>query len=393
MLCSRSLICLFVGKDVRKLFKRKDSDAGERAKSLEDLRASLFSDLHSSEGAKRLQQRICGPTVALTFNFMVSVGIILMNKLVLGKVGFNYPIFLTFIHYVLSWFLMAILNVFSLLPASPSTKSTSASSLIALGIVMSLSNGLANVSLKYNSVGFYQMAKIAVTPTIVLAEFVFFSRRVTSQKVLALTVVSVGVAVATVSDLQFNLFGACMALAWIVPSAINKILWSNLQQQDNWTALSLMWKTTPITLLFLLALMPWLDPPGVLSFKWDFNSSAAIFSSAALGFLLQWSGALALGATSATTHVVLGQFKTCVILLGGFILFHSNPGITSICGAITALAAMSVYTYLNLPDSHQQATNGSPRHPQEMKSSQNSKTKLSKENGEAHSGDGSEESV
>eukprot|EP00268_Persea_americana_P014493 TRINITY_DN16455_c0_g1_i4.p1 TRINITY_DN16455_c0_g1~~TRINITY_DN16455_c0_g1_i4.p1 ORF type:complete len:238 (+),score=32.12 TRINITY_DN16455_c0_g1_i4:932-1645(+) len=237
------------------------------------------------------------------------------------------------------------------------------------------------------------MAKIAVTPTIVLAEFVFFSRRVTSQKVLALTVVSVGVAVATVSDLQFNLFGACMALAWIVPSAINKVLWSNLQQEDNWTAIALMWKTTPITLLFLLALMPWLDPPGVLSFKWDFNSSAAIFSSAALGFLLQWSGALALGATSATTHVVLGQFKTCVILLGGFILFHSNPGITSICGAITALAAMSVYTYLNLPDSHQQATNGSPRHPQEMKSSQNSKTKLSKENGEAHSGDGSEESV
>ena len=58
------------------------------------------------------------------------------------------------------------------------------------------------------------------------------------MQVLALTVVSVGVAVATVSDLQFNLFGACMALAWIVPSAINKILWSNLQQQDNWTALS-----------------------------------------------------------------------------------------------------------------------------------------------------------
>lgn len=58
------------------------------------------------------------------------------------------------------------------------------------------------------------------------------------MQVLALTVVSIGVAVATVTDLQFNLFGACMALAWIVPSAINKILWSNLQQQDNWTALA-----------------------------------------------------------------------------------------------------------------------------------------------------------
>lgn len=57
-------------------------------------------------------------------------------------------------------------------------------------------------------------------------------------QVLALTVVSVGVAVATVTDLQFHLFGACVALAWIVPSAVNKILWSRLQQQENWTALS-----------------------------------------------------------------------------------------------------------------------------------------------------------
>jgi solute carrier family 35 protein E3 len=57
-------------------------------------------------------------------------------------------------------------------------------------------------------------------------------------QVVALTVVSIGVAVATVTDLQFSLFGACVALAWIIPSAVNKILWSTLQQQDNWTALA-----------------------------------------------------------------------------------------------------------------------------------------------------------
>lgn len=58
------------------------------------------------------------------------------------------------------------------------------------------------------------------------------------MQVLALTVVSIGVAVATVTDLQFNFFGACIALAWIIPSAINKILWSILQQKSNWTALA-----------------------------------------------------------------------------------------------------------------------------------------------------------
>ncbi|RRT66288.1 hypothetical protein B296_00009952 [Ensete ventricosum] len=129
------------------------------------------------------------------------------------------------------------------------------------------------------SVGFYQMAKIAVTPTIVLAEFMLFSKKVSLQKVnifftlciisfilnflsgflsskekspsvfsyilfswamqvITLGIVSVGVAVATVTDLEFNFFGACVALAWIVPSAVNKILWSSMQQTGNWTALA-----------------------------------------------------------------------------------------------------------------------------------------------------------
>mgnify|MGYP007088658311 CR=1 FL=1 len=69
---------------------------------------------------------------------------------VLNNVKFKFPIFLTFIHYVVSWFLMAILNAFSILPASPSSKSTRLSTLITLGTVMSLSTGLANVSLTYN---------------------------------------------------------------------------------------------------------------------------------------------------------------------------------------------------------------------------------------------------
>jgi len=51
-------------------------------RALEDVRASLFNQFRSSEGAKRHQQRICGPAVALSFNFLVAVGIIFMNKMV-----------------------------------------------------------------------------------------------------------------------------------------------------------------------------------------------------------------------------------------------------------------------------------------------------------------------
>ncbi|KAL3508341.1 hypothetical protein ACH5RR_027742 [Cinchona calisaya] len=351
----------FLGKSARRFIKRKDSDAGEAGRALEELRSSLYNELRTSEGAKRQQQRYCGPQTAMTFNFMVAVSIILGNKLVMGRVGFNYPVLLTLIHYTIAWLLLAIFKMFSLLPVAPPSRATPKSSLISLGAVMSFASGLANISLKHNSVGFYQMAKIAVTPTIVIAEFIIFKKTVSFLKVMALIVVSIGVAVATVTDLEFNLFGAIIAVAWIVPSAINKILWSNLQQQGNWTALALMWKTTPYTILFLGALMPLLDPPGVSSFKWEVTNVTAILISALLGFLLQWSGALALGATSATSHVVLGQFKTCVILLSGYVVFGSDPGKLSICGAFAALIGMSYYTFLNLRESHQKESSLLPK--------------------------------
>ncbi|KAH0932088.1 hypothetical protein HID58_009205 [Brassica napus] len=363
LLTPRMMISSWLGKDAKKILKRKDSDAGEKGKALEDLRASLFNRFRSPETPKRQQQqqthRVCGPTVALTFNFFVAISIIFMNKWVLKNIGFEFPVFLTFIHYVVAFILMALLKSFSLLPAPPPSSKSSSLSLYTLGIVMSLSTGLANVSLKYNSVGFYQMAKIAVTPSIVFAEFLWYRKRVSFMKVVALTVVSVGVAVATVTDLQFSLFGACVALAWIIPSATNKILWSNMQQRENWTALALMWKTTPITLLFLVSMIPFLDPPGALSFDWSLANTSAIFVSAFLGFFLQWSGALALGATSAITHVVLGQFKTCVLLLGNFYIFGSNSGVVSVCGAIVAIIGTSLYTYLNTRNQSLKASSSS----------------------------------
>ncbi|THG10249.1 hypothetical protein TEA_003651 [Camellia sinensis var. sinensis] len=71
-----------LGKNVRRFIKRKDSDAGEAGRALEEIRGALYSEIRTSEGAKRQQQRLCGPVVAMTFNFMVAVGIIMANKLV-----------------------------------------------------------------------------------------------------------------------------------------------------------------------------------------------------------------------------------------------------------------------------------------------------------------------
>jgi len=95
-----------------------------------------------------------------------------------------------------------------------------------------------------------------------------------------------------------------------------------------------------------------------------------------LAFSYIFSLTLNYRATSAISHVVLGQFKTCVLLLGNYYLFGSNPGKISICGAFTAIAGMSMYTYLNL---RQPSNKPSPRQASILP-----KSKLSKENGSTH---------
>lgn len=103
------------------------------------------------------------------------------------------------------------------------------------------------------------------------------------------------------------------------------------------------------------------------------------------GFFLYFLGLEIYSATSAISHAVLGQFKTCVLLLGNYYLFGSNPGIISICGAVTAITGMSVYTCLNLK---QQSNKIFPQQVSHV-----AKSKLSKENGSSQNGHYGAESV
>jgi hypothetical protein len=40
-----------------------------------------------------------------------------------------------------------------------------------------------------------------------------------------------------------------------------------------------------------------------------------------------------------------------VIMLAGYLVFNSDPGFTSLCGAVIALGGMTVYTYLGIKES------------------------------------------
>jgi solute carrier family 35 protein E3 len=62
-----------------------------------------------------------------------------------------------------------------------------------------------NLSLQYNSVGFYQLMKVLTTPVVVVLQNVVYGIDLPWHLKAALAPVCVGVAMATVNDFSFNL--------------------------------------------------------------------------------------------------------------------------------------------------------------------------------------------
>mmetsp|Transcript_3269 Transcript_3269/g.4694 ORF Transcript_3269/g.4694 Transcript_3269/m.4694 type:complete len:154 (+) Transcript_3269:75-536(+) len=89
-------------------------------------------------------------------NFLSSAGIVITNKILMEKFHFNFATTLTFIHFVCTFVLLLTVSAFGLyqmkeLPLVPTSKLAATS----MGFVL-----LTNLSLQYNSIGFYQIMKV-----------------------------------------------------------------------------------------------------------------------------------------------------------------------------------------------------------------------------------------
>ena len=65
-------------------------------------------------------------------------------------------------------------------------------------------------------------------------------------------------------------------------------------------------------------------------------------------FMVNFSGFLVMGNISALAHVLLGQFKTAAVCLGGVLLFGTVYPPTQLLSAAGAVCSIVVYTYVTL---------------------------------------------
>jgi len=279
--------------------------------------------------------------VGIVGNILSVVGIVICNKYIVEVDGFNFMVFLSFLH-----FLFTMIGTRVLLCAGMFTHSEAPlSGILPVAVGSLLSVAFMNLNLSYNSVGFYQLSKLACIPFTLLVQYFAYKQSVSRSVQLTLIPITFGVGYATVYDLDLNMVGLVFAICAVIATSMAQIFTNTYQKSLDCNALQLLYHTSPYITLGMLLMSPLFDDVHALStYKYSTGCVTRIVISCVLGLGVNISNYLVLGKTSPLTYQVLGHLKTVLILVLGFTVFHKPIDTRNIIGVIIAMIGVVAYT-------------------------------------------------
>ncbi|KAI4345156.1 hypothetical protein L6164_012308 [Bauhinia variegata] len=189
------------------------------------------------------------------FNVVTSVGIILVNKALMARYGFTFATTLTGLHFATTTLMTTVLKWLGYIQSSH----LPLSELIKFVIFSNFSIVGMNVSLMWNSVGFYQIAKLSMIPVSCFLEVVLDNVRYSRDTKLSISLVLLGVAVCTVTDVSVNAKGFIAALVAVWCTALQQYYVHFLQRQYSLGSFNLLGHTAPAQAASLLLCGPFVD--------------------------------------------------------------------------------------------------------------------------------------
>lgn len=253
-----------------------------------------------------------------------SVAIILVNKILMQTYHFRYVFALTACHFLCNTLVFHLLCLLQWFESKTLPESTRMAAVMVISVVS------MNLNLQTNSVGFYQLSKLLCVPTIVWIETRFYQGQFSTRVKGALVLTVCGVGIATVADVHLTSMGLCFALIAVLSTALQQV-WTKHKQAD--AELSAIQFSHAIALpSFLLCsvaavLVEFRDPEHVYDFMEMARQpeiTAWIMCSCLLSVAVNLCTFGLIGKTSATTYQIVGHAKTCLVLLGGVLLFPES---------------------------------------------------------------------
>jgi solute carrier family 35 protein E3 len=274
-------------------------------------------------------------------NILSVVGIVITNKYLTEVDGFQYVVFLSALHFAFTMFGTRVLlgmGMFSFKEAE-----IAAVMPVALGSLLSVA--FMNLNLQYNSVGFYQLSKLACIPFTLAVQYIAYYQPVSSKVQMCLVPIIFGVGYATVHDLDMNFVGSCFAVCAVVATSMAQIFTSTYQKSLDCDALQLLYHTSPIIFAGMVILCPMFEDTSALyAFVYTPGCVFRILLSCGFALGVNISNYLVLGKLGPLTYQVVGHLKTVLILLLGFLMFNKTLDMRNIIGIIIAMTGVVAYS-------------------------------------------------
>ena len=295
-----------------------------------------------------------GTVGALALSVTSSVSIVIVNKYLISTLGFPYVTCLTATHMAVT----AVALRFAARAKFFEPKPIEKKALVKFAALNGVSVAFLNLSLGFNSVGFYQMTKLAIIPCTVGIQTAFYAKRFSREVKTSLAVLLLGVAAATVTDVRLNFLGTVVSLFAVATTCVSQIWTNTMQREHAVDSTQLLLAASPYMAATLAAVALPLDvglngggrasstSTTDASDESGASTCAVVVVAAAtctIAVAVNFSTFLVIGKCDAVTYQVLGHLKTCLVLAFGFFALGDAIHLRNALGIGVALVGMGAY--------------------------------------------------
>ncbi|KAJ0341825.1 hypothetical protein COL922a_001919 [Colletotrichum nupharicola] len=321
----------------------------------------LLPSSNEKEEPPKAKASFAGAVVWMVVNTLATIGIVFTNKAIFSDPQWKLCQ-LTFasFHFLVTFLTLHILSRPTFAYFTP--RRASIRDLLPLSIAMCLNVILPNLSLAFSSVTFYQIARILLTPTVALMNFVLHKATLPRNAILALIPACLGVGMVSyydslpTSDSKIKTtssLGVFFAFTGIFASSLYTVWIASYHRKLQMSSMQLLYNQAPIASFLLLYVIPfvdtfpdWMTVPG--------NRWLMIGMSGAFASLINISQFFIIAQTGPVSSTVVGHLKTCTIVALGWMVSGRAIGDKSVLGVFVAIGGIVGYSVVMLQHQKQQ---------------------------------------
>ncbi|TAQ88308.1 hypothetical protein B7494_g3394 [Chlorociboria aeruginascens] len=291
----------------------------------------------------------------IVVNTLATIGIVFTNKAIFTDPSLKLAQ-LTFasFHFFITWLTLFTLSRPRFAMFTP--RRVAIKEIIPLAIAMALNVILPNLSLAFSTVTFYQVARILLTPTVAIMNFILYKSVLPQNAVFALVPACLGVGMVSYYDSLPNentnikttsSLGVIFAFSGILASSLYTVWISSYGKRLKLNSMQLLYNQAPMASFMLLYVIPFVDTFPVWTAV-PKNRWALIILSGFFASLINMSQFFIIAQTGPVSSTVVGHVKTCSIVALGWVTSGRAVGDNAIIGVFIALGGIITYSIIML---------------------------------------------